>query len=118
VLPWLPDSGSSGFPVQSTLLPADKRGNNPVYDPSASDTSERVPGFTFSIAYASGYSDSGDVYTDVVTVGQTAWANVVVGAMTNVSEASSDSYLGNMGLSYSPTQGTSPTPLRSPLGVP
>ncbi|TAQ87305.1 hypothetical protein B7494_g4341 [Chlorociboria aeruginascens] len=102
----LPDSGDDGFFIQSTKLPTSLQGNDPLYDPDASSTSHLLTGYTWSGFV--GYSSSGIIYTDVVTIGDTSWSGIPVEAMTNISSVQDNSLTGNIGVSYASSVGANP----------
>jgi aspergillopepsin I len=106
--PVLPDLGSGDFTVQSSLMPASEKGNDPVYTPTASSTSHQLSGYTYSECYSSGYCDSGVVFTDTLTFGGITVPCVPVQAINSASSASSNSQSGNIGLSFGTPQSASP----------
>lgn len=63
------DTGSSDLWVFSTELSADLQKDHAVFDPSKSTTFQKSTGRTWQIEYGDGSSASGDVGTDVVTIG-------------------------------------------------
>ncbi|KAL5340336.1 aspartic peptidase domain-containing protein [Aspergillus crustosus] len=76
------DTGSSDLWTASTLMPKDQqttitRGS--VYNPSKSNTSSEVEGYTFGLAYADGSGASGPVYRDTVKIGGAIVPNFPVG---------------------------------------
>lgn len=94
------DTGSSDLWVFSTETP--NGGNHNLYDPSSSSTAKKMDGETWKIAYVDGSNCSGDVYSDVVTIGGLAVQNQAVESAQQVSQqfANGDSD-GLVGLGFS-----------------
>lgn len=62
------DTGSSDLWVWSSELRSSSSGHN-IYNPKNSSTAKIVKGATWNISYGDGSSASGNVYTDVVSIG-------------------------------------------------
>jgi aspergillopepsin I len=107
-IPLLPDTGSGDFSIQSNLIPASGRGNDPVYNPSVSSTSRLISGYTFGECYGSGYCDSGIVYTDTITLGGVTISGIPIQVINSVSTPSSNSQSGNIGMAFGAEQAAVP----------
>ncbi len=63
------DSGSGDFWVFSSELPSREIKGQTAYSPDKSSTAKKLDGGTWQIQYGDGSYSSGDVYTDVVSIG-------------------------------------------------
>ncbi|KAH8879079.1 Asp-domain-containing protein [Thozetella sp. PMI_491] len=95
------DTGSSDLWVFSTSTASAGTGHT-KFDPSKSSTAKKMTGATWSISYGDGSSSSGDVYTDVVSVGGLAVKSQAVETAKKVSqEFASFAGDGLLGLAFS-----------------
>lgn len=69
----------------SNETPSNEVMGQTVYNPSKSNTSKVLPGYTWSITYGDQSSSSGNVYTDNVAVGATTFAGQAVELAEQVS---------------------------------
>jgi len=110
------DTGSSDLWVWSSELRASSSGHN-IYNPNNSSTANVVPNATWSISYGDGSSASGNVYTDVVTVGDVSIPNQAV----ELAEQLSSSFLqsggsdGLLGLAWPALNTVKPTQQATPV---
>lgn len=63
------DTGSADLWVFSSELSASESQGHSIYNPKKSKTAKELDDYTWNITYGDGSSASGNVYTDVVTVG-------------------------------------------------
>ena len=96
------DTGSSDLWVFSSETPSSQSNGHDTYKPGSSSTSKQLTGETWSIAYGDGSTSSGDVYSDVVTIGGLTVQNQAVEAAKTVSSSfSSGPSDGLVGLAFS-----------------
>lgn len=97
------DTGSSDFWLFSTELAQQEGGvalgRDALYDPAKSQSATLLQGYFWNISYGDGSGASGNVYTDVLTVGNISALNQSVGAASQVSamfieDAHNDGILG------------------------
>lgn len=105
------DSGSSDLWVFSSETSSSDVSGQSVYTPSDSSTSTELSGQTWDISYGDGSSSSGNVYTDVVSVGGVSFDSQAVETAETVSESfTSDSNNdGLLGLAFSTLNTVTPT---------
>lgn len=88
--------------VFSSELPANEQNGHNIYNPASSSTSAIANGETWKISYGDGSSASGNVYTDVVSVGGTSVTGQDVElASTISSQFAQDQSDGLLGLAFS-----------------
>ncbi|KID73287.1 Endothiapepsin [Metarhizium brunneum] len=98
------DTGSADFWVFSNETASNEVKGQIPYDPKKSSTSKRMSGASWSIEYAdNGTSVSGDVYTDIVTVGGLSVKSQAFASAKNISAYLSRSLAasGILGLAFS-----------------
>lgn len=105
------DTGSSDLWVYSSETPASEVNGQAVYTPSASNTSVKATGQTWSISYGDGSNSKGEVYLDTVSVGGLTVEKMAVEVATEVSsEFTADTDIdGLLGLGFSSLNTVSPT---------
>ncbi|KAL8366859.1 hypothetical protein RB595_005022 [Gaeumannomyces hyphopodioides] len=103
------DTGSSDLWCFSGDLPSSQQRGHSVYSPSKSSTSSRLSGSTWSIRYGDGSNASGNVYTDVVSIGGVSFRSQAVETASRISssftQGDSD---GLVGLAFSSINTVSP----------
>lgn len=105
------DTGSSDLWVFSTETATNEVNGQKTYDPTSSTTAQKLTGATWSISYGDGSSSSGDVYMDVVTIGNITVSSQAVESATKVSDefTTDSSSSGLVGLAMSSLNTVSPT---------
>ena len=101
--------------VFSSELPSSNRAGHSIYTPSKSSTSKVLNGASWDISYGDGSGASGNVYTDVVSVGQTTVTSQAVEAAESISaqftqDTDND---GLLGLAFDSINTVSPTPQKT-----
>ncbi|KAL5084600.1 hypothetical protein Trisim1_011602 [Trichoderma cf. simile WF8] len=108
------DTGSSDLWVFSSETDASSSQGHDVYDPSKSTSSKKLDGATWNITYGDQSSSSGDVYTDVVTVGSlTVKTQAVESAQQVSAQFASGHNDGLVGLAFSSINTVTPTPQKT-----
>lgn len=104
------DTGSADLWVFSSELASKYQTGHSVYKPASSSTSKKLSGYTWDISYGDGSGASGDVYTDVVSIGGVSFATQAVEAASTIStEFTEDTDNdGLVGLSFSSINTVSP----------
>ncbi|KAI9730328.1 MAG: Type I transmembrane sorting receptor [Claussenomyces sp. TS43310] len=76
------DLGSDGVVVESTLMPKDMQTvDYPIFNPNDSTTAHQLDNLTWEATYG-GFSLVGDIYTDVVTLGESTFKNITMEVVT------------------------------------
>ncbi|MCJ1355514.1 MAG: Type I transmembrane sorting receptor [Icmadophila ericetorum] len=108
------DTGSSDLWVFSSELPAADQTGHTVYNPSKSSTSKLLSGETWSIEYGDGSSASGNIYTDVVSVGTTTFPTQAVECAKKISsEFVDDTSDGLLGLAFDSINTATPNQVKT-----
>lgn len=104
------DTGSSDLWVFSSDTPSSSISGQAIYSPGKSSTASKMDGSTWKISYGDGSSSSGNVYTDLVTIGNLSVQSQAVETATQVSsEFTADSAMsGLVGLAFSSINTVSP----------
>ncbi|KAK7709302.1 hypothetical protein SLS64_006214 [Diaporthe eres] len=97
------DTGSSDLWVFSSETSSSSVSGQAIYSPGKSSTASKMDGSTWKISYGDGSSSSGNVYTDLVTIGNLSVTSQAVESATQVSsEFTADSAMsGLVGLAFS-----------------
>ncbi|OAQ58849.1 secreted aspartic proteinase precursor [Pochonia chlamydosporia 170] len=96
------DTGSSDLWVFSTETPSSEVQGQTLYNPGSSSTAQLLQGESWSITYGDQSSSSGDVYSDVVTIGGLSVQGQAVESAKQVSaQFSSGPSSGLLGLAFS-----------------
>lgn len=106
------DTGSSDLWVFSSETPSSDINGQEIYTPNDSSTAKVLSGATWQISYGDGSSSSGNVYTDVVSIGGLSVTKQAVELAKKVSssftqESATD---GLLGLGFSSLNTVSPDP--------
>lgn len=105
------DTGSSDLWVFSSETASKDVNGQKTYNIKSSTTAQQMTGATWSISYGDGSTSSGNVYTDVVTIGNISVTGQAVESATTVSDSftSDSSSSGLVGLAMSSLNTVSPT---------
>ncbi|RFU73852.1 endothiapepsin precursor [Trichoderma arundinaceum] len=104
------DTGSSDLWVFSTETDSSSSQGHDLYNPSKSTSSKKLDGATWTITYGDQSSSSGDVYTDVVSVGSlTVKSQAVESAQQVSSQFAQGNNDGLLGLAFSSINTVKPT---------
>lgn len=105
------DTGSSDLWVFSSETSSSQVNGQKTYDISASSTASKMTGASWKISYGDGSTSSGNVYTDVVKIGNISVTGQAVESATSVSSefTSDSSSSGLVGLAMSSLNTVSPT---------
>lgn len=104
------DTGSSDLWVFSSETSSNSVSGQAIYSPGKSSTASKMDGSSWKISYGDGSSSSGNVYKDVVTIGNLSVQSQAVESATQVSsEFTADSAMsGLVGLAFSSINTVSP----------
>lgn len=95
--------------VFSTELPTSEDSGHTLYNPGSSSTAQILSGQTWNITYGDGSGASGNVYTDVVSVGTTTVTGQAVELAEQVSASfEQDNGAGLLGLAFNQINTVSP----------
>lgn len=105
------DTGSSDLWVFSSETPSSSVQGQTVYDIDASTTAKKMTGASWEISYGDGSSSKGDVYTDIVTIGNISVTAQAVESASEVSDSFTEdaSSSGLVGLAMSSINTVTPT---------
>ncbi|KAH9894594.1 eukaryotic aspartyl protease [Xylariomycetidae sp. FL2044] len=105
------DTGSSDLWVFSSETPATQVAGQAVYEIAQSSTAKLMSGAAWDISYGDGSSSSGNVYTDVVSIGGVTVENQAIESATDVSTSftSRPDTDGLVGLAFSTLNTVAPT---------
>lgn len=77
------DLGSDGVVAFSTLMPTDEQGSSyPLFNPNDSTTAKYNDQITWAAGYG-GFSLTGDIYTDIITLGENTFNNITMEVVTS-----------------------------------
>ncbi|KZO99775.1 acid protease [Calocera viscosa TUFC12733] len=110
------DTGSSDLWVWGPTITTNASSHT-IYNPTASSTAKASQGLTWNISYGDGSSASGNVYTDVVTLGAIAIPGQAVEVADKLSSAftSGDGSDGLLGLAFPSINTVAPTQQLTPV---
>ncbi|PNP40557.1 endothiapepsin precursor [Trichoderma gamsii] len=104
------DTGSSDLWVFSSETDTSSSQGHSIYNPSKSTSAQKLDGASWSITYGDQSSSSGDVYTDVVTVGSlTVKSQAVESAQQVSAQFAQGNNDGLLGLAFSSINTVKPT---------
>jgi len=107
------DTGSSDLWVFSSDTPRQLTQGQQLYNIQQSSTAKRLQGATWKITYGDGSFASGNVYTDVVSIGGVTVQNQAVESATNVSSSFGAQTDGLVGLAMNTINQVKPTPQKT-----